>query len=97
MTGGDPSFKYLDSILRGVHERADRKQTSAEQLTRQLTREQDEANLIREVLRAAGLSANANQATVKEVYHNLRALLPHETIVLAAKEISRKKENAIAG
>lgn len=92
MTGGDPSFKYLDSILRGVHERADRKQTSAEQLTHQLTREQDEANLIREVLRAAGLSANANQATVKEVYHNLRALLPHETIVLAAKEISRKKK-----
>ncbi|MDD3214539.1 MAG: DnaD domain protein, partial [Eubacteriales bacterium] len=28
MTGGDPSFKYLDSILRGVHERAGRKKTT---------------------------------------------------------------------
>ncbi|MDD3214116.1 MAG: DnaD domain protein, partial [Eubacteriales bacterium] len=92
MTGGDPSFKYLDSILRGVHERAGRKKTTAEQLTKQLAKEKDEASLIREVLRTAGLSANANQETVREVYRNLRGLIPHETIVLAAREISRKKK-----
>ena len=92
MTGGDPSFKYLDSILRGVHERGNRKATTAEQLTRQLTKEKDEAELIREVLRAAGLSANANQDMVREVYRAMRAKLPHETLVLAAREISRKKK-----
>ena len=93
MTGGDPSFRYLDSILRGIHERGERKQTSAEQLTHQLTREKDEAELIREVLRAAGLGANANEQTVRAVYRDMRALLPHETIVLAAREISRRKKS----
>ena len=92
MTGGDPSFKYLDSILRGLHERGDREKTSAEQLNRQLEKEKDEAALIREVLNAAGLTANANLATVREVYRSMREQLPHETIVLAAKEISRKKK-----
>lgn len=92
MTAGDPSFKYLDSILRGVHERGNRKQTSLDQLETQLTREKDEADQIREVLRAAGLSVNANQATVREVYRNLRTLLPQDTLVLAAREISRKKK-----
>ena len=92
MVGGDPSFKYLDSILRGVQERGNRKATTAEQLTRQLTREKDEAGQIREVLRAAGLAANANQDMVREVYHAMLEKLPHETIVLAAREISRKKK-----
>ena len=92
MTGGDPSFKYLDSILRGIHDRAGRKQTTADQLTHQLDKEKSEADRIREVLRAAGLSANANQDTVREVYRNMLTQLPHETIVLAAREISRKKK-----
>jgi len=92
MVGGDPSFKYLDSILRGVHERGNRKATTAEQLSRQLSREKDEAEQIREVLRAAGLATNANQDVVREVYRAMLQKLPHETIVLAAREISRKKK-----
>ena len=75
MVGGDPSFKYLDSILRGVQERGNRKATTAEQLTRQLTREKDEAGQIREVLRAAGLAANANQDMVREVYHAMSQVM----------------------
>ena len=92
MTGGDPSFKYLDSILRGIGERAGRKATSAEQLTHQLQKEKSEAECIREVLRAAGLGANANEETVRLVYRDMLTQLPHETIVLAAREISRKKK-----
>ena len=92
MTGGDPSFKYLDSILRGIGERAGRKATSAEQLTKQLQKEKSEAECIREVLRAAGLGANANEETVRAVYRGMLAKLPHGTIVLAAREISRKKK-----
>jgi len=92
MTGGDPSFKYLDSILRGVHERGNRKATSTEQLQTQLSREKSEAEQVREVLRAAGLGANANQDMVREVYRAMRGKLPHDTIVLAAREISRKKK-----
>ena len=92
MTGGDPSFKYLDGILRGVHERAGRKATSVEQLTRQLDSEKSEAERIREVLRAAGLGANANEDTVRALYQSMVSLLPHETILLAAREISRKKK-----
>ena len=92
MTGGDPSFKYLDSILRGVHERAGRKATSADQINTQLQKERDEADLIREVLRAAGLNAGANETVVREVYRDMCTRLPHDTIVLAAREVSRKKK-----
>ncbi|MCE5344306.1 MAG: DnaD domain protein [Eubacteriales bacterium] len=88
----DPNFKYLDKVLQGVRERSERTQTSADQLEKQLTREKDEADLIREALRAAGLSANANQDTVREVYRNMRSKLPHETILLAAREICRTKK-----
>lgn len=92
MTGGDPSFRYLDSILRGVGERAGRKATSAAQLERQLAEEKTEAERIREVLRAAGLGANANESTVRDVYRDLLAKLPHDTLVLAAQEIGRSKK-----
>jgi DNA replication protein DnaD len=88
----DPNFKYLDKVLQGIRERSDRAQTSADQLEVQLTRERDEADLIREALRAAGLSINANQDTVREVYRNMRTKLPHETILLAAREICRTKK-----
>lgn len=88
----DPNFKYLDGILRGIRERSSRKATDADQLTRQVEQERDEADRIREVLRAAGLSLSANQELVRGVYRDMLGKLPHETIVLAAREISRKKK-----
>jgi uncharacterized protein with PIN domain len=88
----DPNFKYLDRVLEGVHERGDREKTSAEQLEKQLEAEKDETAAIREVLRTAGLSANANQELVREVYRHMREKLPHETILLAAREICRTKK-----
>ena len=92
MTGGDPSFRYLDSILRGIHERGERAETSAEQLSSQLKSEKTEAEQIRELLRAAGLGANANEQTVRAVYREMRALLPQDALLVAAREISRKKK-----
>ena len=93
MTGGDPSFKYLDSILRGIHERSGRSETSAVQLEKQLNREKEEGVDIREVLQTAGLKLGANHPAVRESYQQMAAKVSHEAIVLAAKEISRSKKN----
>lgn len=93
MTGGDPSFKYLDSILRGIHERSGRNETTAVQLEKQLSREKEEGADIREVLQTAGLKLGANHPAVRESYQQMAAKLSHEAIVLAAREISRSKKN----
>lgn len=93
MTGGDPSFKYLDSILRGIHERSGRSETTAAQLEKQLNREKEESAGIREVLSAAGLSIPANQPAMQESYRKMLSMLSQEALVLAAKEISRSRKN----
>jgi len=93
MTGGDPSFKYLDSILRGIHERSGRSKTSAVQLEKQLGREKEEGVYIREVLSAAGLKINANQPAMRESYRHMAGQLSHGAILLAAREISRSKKH----
>ncbi len=93
MTGGDPSFKYLDSILRGIHERSGRAATSAVQLEKQLSREKEEGASIREVLSAAGLKINQNQPAMRESYRLMTEKLSHEAVVLAAREISRSKKH----
>ncbi|MDD3412333.1 MAG: DnaD domain protein, partial [Eubacteriales bacterium] len=91
MTGGDPSFKYLDSILKGLHERAGRGATSATQLEKQLTDEKRETEAVREVLAAAGLSTGVVSAGLREIYRDMAALVDHGTIVLAAREVGRTK------
>ena len=93
MTGGDPSFKYLDSILRGIHERSGRSEISAVQLEKQLNREKEEGADIREVLNAAGLKLSANHPAMQESYRNMLSMVSHDALVLAAREISRSKKN----
>jgi len=93
MTGGDPSFKYLDSILRGLHERSGRKETSSAQLEKQLNREKEQSADIREVLSAAGLKISPNHPTIKESYQKMISMVNHDAVVMAAREISRSRKN----
>ncbi len=93
MTGGDPSFKYLDSILRGIHGRSGRTETSAVQLEKQLNREREEGADIREVIQAAGLKIGVNHPAVRESYQKMVTMIDHDAVVLAAREISRSKKN----
>ena len=93
MTGGEPSFKYLDSILRGIFERSGRSATSAAQLEKQLFREKEESTVIREVLNAAGLKISPNQPAIKESYQKMLSMVSHEAVLLAAREISRSRKN----
>ena len=95
--GRRPELQYLDSILRGVHERAGRERTSAEQLDSQLAKEKGEAERIREVLRAAGLTVNANEAMVREVYRDMLAKLPHETGRAGGARGEPQEKDTIAG
>lgn len=93
MTGGDPSFKYLDSILRGLHERSGRRETSAAQLEKQLSNEKEESADIREVLMAAGLKISPNHPDIKASYQKMLSMVSHGAVVLAAREISRSRKN----
>ncbi len=93
MVGGDPSFRYLDAILKGLRERSGRASISAAQLDQQLASEQDEGECVREMLKSAGLSFPAGDAGVREVYRDLRARADHETILLAAQQIGRSKSS----
>ena len=96
MTGGDPSFKYLDSILRGIHERSGRKQTTAAQLEKQLSKEKEESADIREVLNAAGLKIGPNHPTIRESYQKMLSMVSHEAIVLAAQGDQPLQEKPVA-
>ena len=89
MTGGDPSFKYLDRILHGLQERSGRASTSAAQMEKQLAQEKEETALIREMLAACGMKAPIVDEGKRLVYRHMRELGSHEIIMLAAGEVSR--------
>lgn len=85
MTKGDPSFKYLDSILSGIRSRSDAR--TGAQVKKQLAQEADEKSLAQEVFSRLGARVTA-QAAVR-LYKDLIVLLPHEVLLLAADECRR--------
>ena len=92
MTAGDPSFKYLDGILKGLRERTGRQTISAAQLEKQLASEKTEGDGLQELLTAAGIRTSVNAAGVRAVYRALCETAPRETLLLAAKELSHSRK-----
>jgi DNA replication protein DnaD len=92
-SGGNPNFKLLDTILQGLHERSDRKKTSASQLEKQISREDAESADIREVLAEAGLAISPFHPAIKESYQKMLSMVSHDAVVMAAREISRSRKN----
>ena len=91
-TGGDPSFKYLDGILKGLKERGSG--GTAQQVQQQLKQEQDEKKRVQEVFRRLGVTLDTPAAL--RLYKEFAALQPHEVMLLAADECSRTKRQAKA-
>ena len=85
MTGGDPSFRYLDSILDRLR-REGQARTSA-QVQRQLAMEKDERELAKEVFDHLGAPLSG-PAAIRE-YRALTELQPHAVVLLAADECRR--------
>lgn len=89
MTKGDPSFKYLDSILGGIHARSDAR--TAPQVKKQLAQEEVEKSAAQEVCLRLGVRLPAPAAV--RLYREFLAIQPHEVLLLAADECRRTHKN----
>jgi DNA replication protein DnaD len=88
-TKGDPTMAYLDGILNGLRKRGEKLPATARQVENQLQKEQEEAAPLKELFHALGLAGlSVNEGTLA-AYHQMRALYPHEVILLAAREAAR--------
>ena len=82
---GEPSFKYLDGILK--RQRAEADTPTIDQLSTKLMQEQAENEKAKEVFNRLGVSLE-NPAAAWE-YRKLREAQPHEVLLLAADECFR--------
>lgn len=85
-TSGDPSFKYLDSILNRLHGQGGAR--SGDEVSRQIEKERDEKEKAQEVFSRMGLRL-AGPAAVR-AYRELIEIQPHGVLLLAADECMRK-------
>ena len=88
-TKGDPSFKYLDSILSGLRARGGAR--TGGQVKQQLAREADEKARAQEVFSRLGVRLAAPAAA--RLYRALLEIQPHEVLLLAADECRRTNKN----
>ncbi len=83
-TSGEPTFAYLDGILRDFHER-NRTARTGSAVKAALNAENDEANLAREITR--GFRPAVGREYSVNLYRQWRRVFPHEVLLLAAEEI----------
>lgn len=90
-TKGDPSFAYLDKILEGIHQRSGGKAVTAEKVEKFLAGEKDETGRVREMLTAFGLKSPVVDEGMRLVYRSLCDLSSHEIVVLAARQVGKRR------
>ena len=90
-TGGDPSFKYLDGILKRLHTQADARTGDA--LSRKLDQEEEEREKACEVFSRLGLKLSGPAAVT--TYRSLLETQPHGVLLLAADECLRLSKNKL--
>lgn len=91
MTGGDPSFKYLDAILQGIRQRSGRASTSAAQVEKQLANEKEETERVRAMLTACGLKATVVDEGKRLVYRDMLKYGGHDVVMLAAEAVGQRR------
>lgn len=84
-TKGDPSFKYLDSILAGIRDRSGAR--TGDQVKKQLEQEQDEKEKAYAILHQ--LNLNFHPTVAVKYYRQCLEIQPYEVISLAAQECTR--------
>ncbi len=83
-TKGTPNFGYLDGILSGIRERGATPKADREQQAK-----------VREMLRSLGAqNVGVNSGTLA-AYKQMAELCPHEVILMAARDLSTRKNNGI--
>lgn len=91
-TGGDPSFKYLDSILGRLHREASGQE--AKPLKQRLSGEEEEKRRAREVVERLGVGLEIPAAL--RLYRQCLEMEPHAVILLAADECARTQRSGRA-
>ena len=87
MTGGDPSFKYLNGILRRVNEQ--RNGEKLQKVAEIMQQEKDAAAPLKALLKVMNIRVSVNDGTLA-VYDELRALYPDNIILIAGKECAKR-------
>ncbi len=87
-TKGDPSFAYLDAILKGLMSRkATPGSRSATQVQQQMAQEKDELKQVYALFDKLGVRLTPEAA--KRLYGELTVLLPHDVLLMAAEDCAR--------
>ena len=95
-TKGEPTFAYLDGILRGMKERHGAAMTSREQVERTREAEADRIAPLKELLRVLNTpGVNVNDTTLN-IYDDMRAIYPQDVILLAARQCIRAGKTALS-
>ena len=87
---GEPTFAYLDGILKGIRSRGESR--TGAQVQKQLQNEQTENDLADQVMQALGLKAT--RAVALNLYRQWHRQMPHEVLLLAAQACSRTGSKA---
>lgn len=88
-TKGEPTFAYLDGILRGMKERAGVAMTSREQVERTREANADRVAPLKELLRQLNSSGLTVNDQTLAMYDDMRAIYPHDVVMLAGKQCAR--------
>lgn len=83
-TKGEPTFAYLDGILRGMKERRGRAMTSGSQVEKSLEEEKERVRPLKELLRAMNIREVSVNASTLGVYDDFRKIYPEDEIILLA-------------
>ena len=91
-TKGEPTFAYLDGILRGMMRRnQNRGMTSAKEVDMSRTANNERVAPLKALLSILNNGATVNEGTLA-VYDEMRAMYPDDVILLAGRECARSGE-----
>lgn len=95
-TKGDPTFAYLDGILRGMMQRTGKAAATGREVEENRVQEKERIAPLKKVLAVLGLERKVqiNEGTLA-FYDEMRAMYPDEIILLAAQQVSKKKNVAL--
>ncbi len=91
-TKGEPTFAYLDGILRGMMQRRGKVARSGSEVHQQRQEERERIQPLKEVFQALKSREIINDGTLS-VYDEMREMYPHEIIMIAARACARYSGN----
>ena len=86
---GDPTFKYLNGILKRHHEDYAAKKTTGKQMEKRLKEEKDATAPLKALLNTMNIRGVTVNDGTKAVYAEMRELYPDNIILMAGQECAR--------